>query len=85
MPDIDVDNLPDDVDALRALIVDQLKLNDKQAKQTPTLNDVVASCSGVTPCLFSKSGLAFASNNISTMDLSSEYSNTAHHSGVFPF
>jgi len=41
MPDIDIDNLPDDVDALRALIVDQLELNDKQAKQTQTLNDAL--------------------------------------------
>jgi len=41
MPDIDIDNLPDDVDALRALIVDQLELNKEREKQTQTLNDAL--------------------------------------------
>lgn len=41
MPDIDIDNLPDDVDALRALIVDQIELNKEREKQTQTLNDAL--------------------------------------------
>jgi len=41
MPDIDIDNLPDDVDALRALLVDQLEVNKERLKHTQKLNDAL--------------------------------------------
>ena len=41
MPEIDVNNLPDEVDALRALIVAQLELNKTSEKRTHSLNDAL--------------------------------------------